>query len=242
MNNPRKDQQVRRALRHVSDDALIDAMREGTSEAWQEFMMRFRPLLMEYGHRTRRNEADWISCVETVLEEAAMRWAIDGAPRPRNVASYLLRAAAFHSRTVERDAKRRAARCDAAAEQAEGQGVVLSLCSEASVRYSHGPADSEPQSARGALGRFCKVLRHSLTEEEWKILGELGDGLPYRDIATELGLNYEAARKRIQRLCARVRGLVPAALEQLSTTDRAQVERLLRRARPTPSTGVDDAV
>jgi DNA-directed RNA polymerase specialized sigma24 family protein len=235
-------QDVQRTLRHLSDRALIDAMRVGTSEAWQEFMMRFRPLLIEYGLRTRMDPADTGSCVDQVLEEAAMRWAVEGAAPPKNFIAYLLRALSLHRRTVERDAKRRARQYERATDAGQREGAVLSLCSEASVRDTNGPAEDGSDATQAALERLCNLVRQSLGEEDAKILTQLGDGLPHREIATELGLSYDAGRKRIQRLCARLRDLVPEAVQRLSSTDRVHIERLLRRLEPLRARGIDDAV
>lgn len=241
VTSPRAHDQSRRALRNLSDEALIGAMREGVAAAWQEFMTRFRPLLVRYGDRIGMDHADWNVCVDTVLEEAAMRW-VDGGNRPKNMAGYLLRAATFHRRSMERDAKRRAKRYAAAAGGEEGEGAVLSLCSEASVRDSYGPAEIGQDCRRGALERFWSLLGESLTDEERSVLARLGDGLPHREIAAELGLSYETGRKRIQRLCARVRALVPQVLDRMNATEREQVEQFLKRLRPAQSRGADDVV
>jgi DNA-directed RNA polymerase specialized sigma24 family protein len=217
-------------------------MRAGASEAWQEFMMRFRPLLLQYGLRTRVANVDINGCVDQVLEEAAIRWATDGAAPPKNITAYLLRALSFHRRTVDRDTKRRARHYERATDVGGNEGVILSLCSEASVRDSNGPGDDASEATQGALENLCNVVRQYLGEQDAMILTQLADGLPHREIAAELGLSYDAGRKRIQRLCARLRALVPSAVDQLSSTDRVHVERVLRRLDPFRTRGIDDAV
>lgn len=242
MTKPRMQRDVQRALRQLSDRALIDAMRESAGEAWHEFMARFRPLLIRYGSRTGMDRTECEAAVDQVLEESAMRWAIDGAAPPDNMAGYLLRALNFHRRTLERDAKRRENRYQRAAEPDQAEGAIVSLISEASVRYSAGSPDDDGDPTQGALQRLCALIRRSLGEEDSKILMQLADGLPQREIAEGLSLSYEAGRKRIQRLSARLRTLVPSVTKQLSTTDRAHLERLLKRLQPVRSQGVDDAV
>ena len=219
----------RQALRDLSDKALIDAMRGGAPEAWQEFMMRFRPLLDRYAHRTEIDPVDRADCIDSVLEDSAMRWAIDGTSPPESLLAYLIRAVDYRRKAMRREASRRAGRYELAGRAATIEGVVLSLCSEASVRESRGPDDAEEDESRAAIGRFCALLIEPLTQEDRSILARLGDGLPYRELAAELGMSYEAGRKRIQRLCARVRDSAPDVLERLSTVDRAHVERLLPR-------------
>lgn len=242
MRNPRMRQDVQRRLRHLSDNVLIDAMRAGASEAWQEFMMRFRPVLLQYGMRTRVNDSDIDGYVDQVLEEAALRWAIDAAAPPKNITAYLLRALSFHRRTVDRDTKRRARHYERATDAGQNEGAIRSLCSEASVRDSNGPADDATDATQLALERLCNLVRQSLGEQDARILTQLADGLPHREIAAELGLSYDAGRKRIQRLCARLRDLVPNVVNQLSSTDRVHVERVLRRLEPFRARGIDDAV
>ena len=236
----RQDRQ--RTLRDVSDSALIDAMRDGVSEAWQEFLVRFRPLLMQYGLRTKMGRSDANDCVEHVLEDAAMRWAVDGAAPPKNIVAYLLRAASLHRRTLERDATRRERKHQLAIDEEQCDGAIVSASSEAAIRDSRGPADRVEEFTQDALARLCNLVRQSLREDDSKILMQLADGLPHREIAAELGLSYEAGRKRIQRLCARVRDVVPIAVQRLSSADRVHVERLFRRFHGVTSRGLDDAV
>jgi len=221
----------RQALRDLSDKALIDAMRDGAPEAWQEFMMRFRPLLEHYVHRTELDPNDRADAIDSVLEDCAMRWAMDRVEPPNNVTAYLLRAVTYRRKRIARDANRRAGRYELAGDAATIQGAVLSLCSEASVRYSHGPAGFPGEEPRGSLRRFCRLLIEPLSDEDRMILARLGDGLPHREIAAELHMSYEAGRKRIQRLCIRVRDSAPGVLERLNAADRLHVERLLPRTR-----------
>jgi DNA-directed RNA polymerase specialized sigma24 family protein len=220
----------RRALRDLSDKALIDAMRDGAPEAWQEFMMRFRPLLDRYARRTGIASADRAECIETVLEDSAIRWAIDGAAPPDNLAAYLLRAVTYRRKRLERDAYRLSKRYALAATI---DGAVLSLCSAASVRESQILGERLQDEIQPALARFCSLLIEPLSEDDRMILARLGDGLPHREIAAELGLSYEAGRKRIQRLCSRLRDSVPGVLERLSDIDRAHVARILPRTKTT---------
>ena len=240
---PRPADRPRRAMRALSDQALIKSMREGIPEAWEEFMSRFRPVLEQYARRTGIDDADWSGCVLAVLEDAAMRWAIKGAVLPRSMTAYLVRAVNLHRMTLERDGRRRAQRYERAATSVHGEGVVLSTVSESSIRYSRSPQSDADETRNAALDRFCRLLREPLTDEEAELLARVGDGVPHREIAELLGVSYDAARKRIQRLTARVRDLVPLVMEQLTDVERAEAERFLRRLKsPRGSTrGEDDA-
>lgn len=216
-------------MRASSDATLVAAMREGTPEAWAEFMARFQPLLETYGQRMGMPRSEWRTCVLTVLDDAAMRWAIDGAALPTKMAAYLVRAASFHRLTMVREATRRAHRYARAAESIHREGVILSLCSEAAVRDSHDPSRSHDDPSADTLAPFARALLDTLTLEERQLLGQLGDGAPRREIARSLGVPYETARKRVTRLCARLRQLAPSVLDRLSGDDRTAAERLLRR-------------
>lgn len=220
----------RQALRDLSDKALIDAMRDGLPEAWQEFMMRYRPLLDRFARRTGIPPADQPDCVDAVLEDAALRWVIDGAAPPENLPAYLLRAVTYRRKRMERDASRLSKRY---ALTSTVEGAVVSLCSTSSIRDSQGLTDSSPDEGQAVLAKFCALLIEPLNEDDRMMLARLGDGLPYREIAAELGVNYESGRKRIQRLCARVRDAVPQVLEQLSDDERARINRILPRMRST---------
>lgn len=235
-------QEVQRTLRQLDDGALIEAMRGGSTEAWQEFLARFRPLLIQYGVRTKMGPSEASAAAELVLEEAAMRWAVENAAAPTNILAYLLRALSFHRRTLDRDAKRRAQRYERAIDPGQHEGAILSLCSEATVRESNGPAEESNTATQAALERLCCLVRQSLGDDDAKIFIQLSDGLPHREIAAELGLSYDAGRKRIQRLCARLRDLMPDVAKRLSSTDRAHVERLFRRMQRLTARGIDDAV
>ena len=68
------------------------------------------------------------------------------------------------------------------------------------------------------------------------MLGWVGEGVQRREIAAWMGANYEAVRKRILRVGARVRRLVPMLLLQLAPEDRVEVQRLLKRFNVTVDT------
>jgi DNA-directed RNA polymerase specialized sigma24 family protein len=243
VTSARATDRPRRAMRALSDAALIEAMRDGSADAWQEYMTRFGPLLEHYGRRMRMPPTEWTVSVATVLEDAAIRWIEGGSALPASMAGYLLRAANLHRMTLERDERRRTRRYERAGPSFHREGVLVSLCSEAAVRDSEPSSDAQSASTE-AITHLSEVLRAGLSEDEELILAWLGDGLPHREIAELLGMGYEATRKRIQRLCAKVRGRLPCALQQLSANDRVHAERLLRHlsGRRKPTGGKDDAV
>jgi len=223
---------MRRVMRALGDAALVRAMRGGKPEAWQEFDARFRPLLETYAQRTGIPRGDWDSCVVDVLDDAAMRLgAADAADAeiPASVHAYLIRSAYYARLHLKRDVERRERNYELAARDASPEGVIRALCSEAALRDSADPFTRTDERARAALERFVALLDSHLDVEERHMLGWVGEGVPRRQIAEWMGANYEAVRKRILRIGARVRRLVPVLLSELAPEDRVEVERLLRR-------------
>jgi DNA-directed RNA polymerase specialized sigma24 family protein len=216
-------------MRALGDAALIRAMREDKPEAWQEFDARFRPLLEAYAERTGIPHGDWDSCVISVLDDAAMRLGAADAEIPASVQAYLVRAAYYARLHLQRDTTRRERNYELAGRDANGDGVIRTVCSEAALRDSEDPFARGDERARTALERFIAMLDDHLDVEERHILGWVGEGVPRRQIAEWMGGNYEAVRKRILRIGARLRRLIPALVSELQPADRVEVERILRR-------------
>ncbi|HKO15924.1 MAG TPA: hypothetical protein VJU87_06775 [Gemmatimonadaceae bacterium] len=228
---PKRIGAERGALHALSDGALIQAMREGAPEAWAEFDARFRPLLETYAHRTGIARSEWRTLVMEVLEDAALRLATPAVEVPSSLSGYLVRAVHFRRLKFERAAARRSkhyAQATAAAGRgSEHEGVIRALCSEAALRDSEGSFASEESHVAPGIARLCALLEESLNEAERQILGWVAEDVPRRDIAAWLGENYEAVRKRITRLCARLRAGAPGALARLTNDEREDVARLL---------------
>ena len=220
---------MRRVLCALGDTALVRAMRAGKPEAWQEFDARFRPLLEIYAERTGIPRGDWDSCVVDVLDDAAMRLATADAEIPASIHAYLVRSAYYARLHLKRDVERRERNYELAARDGSPEGVIRALCSEAALRDSADPFTRSDERARVALERFVALLDSHLDVEERHMLGWVGEGVPRRQIAEWMGANYEAVRKRILRIGARLRRLVPMLLCELAPEDRVEVERLLRR-------------
>jgi FixJ family two-component response regulator len=62
------------------------------------------------------------------------------------------------------------------------------------------------------------------------MLAWVAEGVPQRMIAEWLGISREAAKKRIARLCRRLRAAAPDVAALLPSADRREIDRLLRRA------------
>jgi DNA-directed RNA polymerase specialized sigma24 family protein len=230
VTSPRQLDGPKRAMRSLSDGGVVEAMRDGVPAGWAEFDERFRPLLTTYARRLGIPHWHWDTCVMGVLDDEALRLARRDTVVPSNISSYLFRAVYHRYLKVKREAARRAIHYKAALGESSGNdGVVGTLCSEDALRNSENPLATSTDVPRTALHRFAQHLGASLTAEERHLLGWAGDCVPRRQMAEWMGLSYEATRKRLARLCERLRRSTPSALERLTDEERVEVEGFLRR-------------
>lgn len=212
--------------------ALVGAMRDGIAEAWFEFDARFRPLLEHYARRIGIPRWDASVCITEVLDDEAIAL-IDGAHGiPQHLSAYLVRALRNRFLELKRAAERRRRNHLSAAEASdESEGVLIGLMSEHARRVSEPSrlADESATPSR-AIARFARLLDARLTPEERQMLAWVGEAVPQRVIAEWLGITREAAKKRIARLCRRLRALSDEISRQLSPNERREVDCMLRRA------------
>ncbi len=221
----------------ISDRDLVDAMRRGELKAFAEFQLRFAPLLFAEARRARISTDERDERVTELLDDAIMRLLEPESPIPRAMAAYLV--TAFRRRMINsaRNAARRARVVSEAAPMAEPasmSGVVVALASEATRRASAGPS-ADTVAPSSAVMRFVSVLARDLEEDERRMLEWAASHVPQREIAAWLGIGYEAAGRRIRRLRVRLIAASRIHLAELSTHDRAEIERLLRRGNSTAS-------
>jgi RNA polymerase sigma factor (sigma-70 family) len=219
-------------VRALSDSALVDAMRSSAPDAWAEFDMRFRPLLERYATRVGIPRWEWSACITEVLDDEALRL-IERSARemPEHLSAYLVRAVRNRHLAVKRAATRRERRyASAAAADPVTDGVLGLLVSE----HSREAADplrvaEEAATASTAVKQFGELLSARLTKNEREMLAWVAEGVPQRMIAEWLGINREAAKKRIARLCRRLREMAVAVREELPMDARREIDRLMRR-------------
>ena len=222
----------RNPARALSDAALVDAMRASVPEAWTEFDSRFRPLLERYAARIGIPRWEWSSCITEVLDDEALRLIERSREVPQQMTAYLIRAVRNRHLALKRAAMRRDNRyAGAASAAASPERSVGSLVSEHTRRACEPPRVSEEQqpAPTGAM-RLAELLSARLSEEERQMLAWVAEGVPQRVIAEWLGINREAAKKRIARLCCRLRGAAEALKAELPPDTRREVDRLLHRA------------
>jgi DNA-directed RNA polymerase specialized sigma24 family protein len=228
-----------RRLRALSDATIVDAMRAGDELAWGEFVDRFRPLLEHFARRIGIPRWEWDACVTEVLEDEALKLA--SARRlalPTSLGAYLVRAV----RNRHLRLKRAAARRDR--HYASARDTSNSLCSESTMRASEGSAGDETVGS-SALARLAAILRDELSEDELLLLTWRSAGVPHRQAAEWLGISYDAAAKRVNRLAQRLRAVARRRAEAFPPEERSELERFFRLvgaapAAPTLIDGVRD--
>ena len=225
----------------LDDRALLAAMQGGDEWAWSEFHVRFRPLLNGIARHVRMPVGADVTAdealVDEVLADEAVRLTQPNAPRVVNLAGYLVRAARHKLIDVRRSAARRQRRYTEAAADGEradtpaGEMVVEALASEharrASLPKEPNERGGEPSAAVRAL---AAAVREMTSEEERLLLTWLAERVSHRMIATWLDVSYDAATKRIWRLCRKLRAAAVKYGETLGAAERAEVDRFLRRA------------
>jgi hypothetical protein len=219
------------ALRALSDDALVEAMRNGDELAWGEFIDRFRPLLESFARRTAIPLWDWDTCITEVLDDVALRFVARRTALPRNVGAYLVRAVHNRRLRLKRAAlvrERHYSEADCSTLPSAGYGTVL-LCSESTLRASAGPDAAPASSVSGGLAQLARLLQNEVSEEELLVLTWRSAGVPLRQVAAWLGVSYDAAAKRAVRLSRRLRAVAQLKVASLSPADRRDVDRFLRR-------------
>lgn len=213
-------------VRVLGDAALIDAMRDGVTEAWAEFDARFRPLLERYATRVGIPRWEWSACVTEVLDDEALRLIERSRPMPQQLSAYLVRAVHNRHLLLKRAALRREKRYATAA-AADAPAVAIS---EHSRRASEPPRVAEEYATQtSAVRQFAELLTSRLTLEERQLLAWIGEGVPHRVIAEWLGINREAAKKRASRLSQRLRLLANEVSAGLPSDVRREIDRLMVR-------------
>lgn len=222
----------RNPARALSDAALVDAMRASVPEAWAEFDARFRPLLERYAARIGIPRWEWSCCITEVLDDEALRLIERSREMPQQMAAYLIRAVRNRHLALKRAAMRRDNGYVGAADaEASSEGSIGQLVSEHTRQACEPPRVSEElQTGTSGATRLAELLNARLSDEERQMLSWVAEGVPQRVIGDWLGINREAAKKRIARLCRRLRAVATALTAELPPDTRREIDRLLQRA------------
>jgi hypothetical protein len=216
----------------LSDAALIHAMRARDERAVAEFVRRHQFLVLMQARRFRVPLAErraWVAEALDALAESLMR---KRSTIPLSLPRYVVAAAKRRALAGRRDLALRERRESEALGELGGlgEGAVVAICSEDSVRNTYGPA-WEPSSLSPLLERLLSVFVAEVNADERELLSWVGQRVPYSRMAEWLGVTRSAAVKRVTRLRKR---LVDATLRfggSLEPDQRAELLRFLRRAR-----------
>jgi hypothetical protein len=215
----------RERARVLDDRSLLAAMAGGDHWAWNEFMERFRPLLLAFARQTGIPEEDWDECVNDLLEDEGLRLTRHGVRLPDHTGLYLKTAVRRKHMRMRRDRACRRRYHEVASDPEALERVVTGLCSEDALTSSGGVTPRLGRS--GPVGRLAGAIRRDLSDEEQSMLGWVAERVPHRVIATWLGLDYAVASKRIWRLCRRLRARGVELAGEFPESDREQLFQAL---------------
>ena len=228
--------------RATTDAALVAAMRKGSYEALREFYARFEPLLARFAARAGVRTDAWDDDAHDVLSDVVLALLENnrsGRAREavRDIHAYIQRAFRNRLLSATRTAERREQRDASAVSSAHetGEHIVLSTCSESSVRASaaaYGDVEHEDTSAHlsPAIARLAQVIDAELSVSERQMLTWVSHDVPMREIAQWLEISYAAAKVRLSRTRSRMRQRALRHVNECTGDERAALLDFFRRS------------
>lgn len=218
----------------LDDVALVVRMRAGAPRAFEHYVERFHRVLLDYARRAGVDAHRRDEFVRDVLSDTALHFLAPGSPVPNNPRMYLI--AAFRNKLLngKRDRARREKALGGALREVAldsdyvDPGNAAAGCSEAAVRESRGPG-WEHGSLPGPLARLSAHLSDALTADERQLLIAVAENVPQREIAEWLGVSHALARKRLERLRARLTEVAMQYTSSLPPDDARALEAFFRR-------------
>jgi RNA polymerase sigma factor (sigma-70 family) len=219
----------------ASDYEIVAAMRRGDTAAFEQFVERFHRILLDYARRAGVPDAERDEFVGELLDDVAMQFMTRSTPLPQNPRMYLL--SAFRNKLLNRE-RARVRRERVVAEAARDAYVggelagadVAAGCSESMLRESRGPGWEGPPLPR-MLERLSGRLSEALSDDERLLLVAVAENIPQREIAEWLGVSYVVARKRLERLRARLTDVAMRYTNSLEPDDARELQRFFMRCR-----------
>ena len=226
---------MRKAGDAVKDYDIVVAMRRGEAVAFEHYIERFHRVLLDYARRAGVAAGDRDELVSELLDDVAIQLITRSAPLPQNPRMYLLAALRHKLLNRKRGSERRrrvvseAARA-AYADRDPAAGESAAGCSEEMVRASHGP-EWEGAPLPRVLERLAGRLSEALGDDERQLLVAVAENIPQREIAEWLGVSYAVARKRLERLRARLTDVAMQYANTLEPDDARELQRFFHRCR-----------
>ena len=219
----------------TKDYDIVVAMRRGESASFVQFVERFHRSLLDYARRAGVPAAERDELVSELLDDVAIQLMTRSAPPPQHPRMYLLSALRHRLLNRKRSHARRQRVVSEAARAAYGDAPSdaresAAGCSEALVRTSRGP-DWEGTPLPRAIERLAARLDEALGADERLLLVAVAENIPQREIAEWLGVSYAVARKRLERLRARLTDVAMHYANTLAPDDARELQRFFHRCR-----------
>jgi RNA polymerase sigma factor (sigma-70 family) len=229
----------------LRDYDIVVAMRRGEPAAFEWFVERFHRILLDYARRAGIVDAlERDELASELLDDVAMQLMARTGPPPQNPRLYLLSAFRHKLLNQKRSRERRrrvvaeAAHAAYACEGADGERAAG--CSEAMLRASRGDEWERAPLPR-AIERLAARLSEALRPDERQLLVAVAENIPQREIAEWLGVSYAVARKRLERLRARLTEVAMQYATTLEPDDARELQRFFHRCRARIGTRAADA-
>ena len=226
---------MREASGAVKDYDIIVAMRRGEAVAFEQYVERFHRILLDYARRAGVPPAERDELVSELLDDVAIQLITRSGPLPQNPRMYLLSALRHKLLNRKRGSERRRRVVSEAARASYADrdpvaGESAAGCSEEMLRASHGP-EWEGAPLPRVLERLAGRLSEALRDDERQLLVAVAENIPQREIADWLGVSYVVARKRLERLRARLTEVAMQYANTLEPDDARELQRFFHRCR-----------
>jgi DNA-directed RNA polymerase specialized sigma24 family protein len=217
------------------DYDIVAAMHRGESASFAQFVERFHHILLDYARRAGVAAAERDELVSELLDDVAIQLMTRSGPPPQNPRMYLLSALRHKLLNRKRGSERRRRVVSEAARAAyadgdRAAGESAAGCSEEMLRASHGP-EWEGAPLPRVLERLAGRLSEALGDDERMLLVAVAENIPQREIAEWLGVSYTVARKRLERLRARLTDVAMHYANTLEPDDARELQRFFHRCR-----------
>ena len=219
----------------IKDYDIVVAMRRGEAVAFERYIARFHRILLDYARRAGVAPSERDELVSELLDDVAIQLITRNGPLPQNPRMYLLSALRHRLLNRKRGSERRRRVVSEAARAAYGDrdpaaGESAAGCSEEMLRASHGP-EWEGAPLPRVLERLAGRLSEALRDDERQLLVAVAENIPQREIAEWLGVSYAVARKRLERLRARLTDVAMQYANTLEPDDARELQRFFHRCR-----------
>lgn len=217
--------------RYPTQQLLIAAIRRGEESALRELFVLYAPLLRDQAKKMSVPLGEREQVVQTLLDDIAIHLAEVEIP-PRELTSYIVSSLRNRIRTQHRDDTRAMEHNESAygAYGDSSERIVAECHSQYGMQASVSSDAEVDAPLRSAIKKLADKSASELTREELTLMIGVGQYIPLRSLAEQLGLSHGAARVRLSRLRERFIKLAVQYLTTLEPREKREIERFFRRA------------